>query len=238
MWSKRCSSSNVVSSTPPSTTATGHHARRVNVGQGERLASVAAGAALALYGLGRRSLGGLVLAAVGAALGWRGITGHCALYEALDVDRSAPGPVQGNLGTKIDRHVTVNVPRARVFRIWRNFTNLPRIMSHLERVEALTPIRSRWVLKAPVGTTVEWEAEIINEQVVELYDHRFLNHEVPPFDKVVPTPENIARDIWERLEPHVNARNRRLHLVRLYETPDLYVDYAGGAGKDAHDPAH
>ena len=80
--------------------------------------------------------------------------------------------------------------------------------------------------------------EIINERVVELYDHRFLNHEVPPFDKVVPTPENIARDIWERLEPHVNGKNRRLHLVRLYETPDLYVDYAGGAGKDADDPAH
>lgn len=80
--------------------------------------------------------------------------------------------------------------------------------------------------------------EIINEQVVELYDHRFLNHEVPPFDKIVPTPENIARDIWERLEPYVNGKSRRLHLVRLYETPDLYVDYTGGAGKDANDPPH
>lgn len=80
--------------------------------------------------------------------------------------------------------------------------------------------------------------EIINEQVVATYDHRFLNHEVPPFDKIVPTAENIARDIWERLAPHVNGESRRLHLVRLYETPDLYVDYAGEAGKDAHDPAH
>jgi len=30
---------------------------------------------------------------------------------------------------------------------------------------------------------------------VEPFDHRFLNHEVPPFDRVIPTPENIARDI-------------------------------------------
>jgi 6-pyruvoyltetrahydropterin/6-carboxytetrahydropterin synthase len=80
--------------------------------------------------------------------------------------------------------------------------------------------------------------EIINKQVIEAYDHRFLNHEVPPFDKIVPTAENIARDIWKRLEPHVNGDNRRLHLVRLYETTDLYVEYAGEAAKDTHDPAH
>jgi 6-pyruvoyltetrahydropterin/6-carboxytetrahydropterin synthase len=80
--------------------------------------------------------------------------------------------------------------------------------------------------------------EIINEQVVETYDHRFLNHEVPPFDKIVPTAENIARDIWERLAPHVNDESRRLHLVRLYETSDLYVDYAGEAGEAPRDPAH
>jgi len=80
--------------------------------------------------------------------------------------------------------------------------------------------------------------EIINEQVIEPYDHRFLNHEVPPFDRIVPTPENIARDIWQRIAPHVNAENRRLHLVRLYETPDLYVDHAGDSAEDVHDPAH
>ena len=47
--------------------------------------------------------------------------------------------------------------------------------------------------------------EILNREVVEPYDHRFLNYEVPPFDRVIPTTENIARDIWRRLEPHLNA---------------------------------
>ncbi len=69
--------------------------------------------------------------------------------------------------------------------------------------------------------------EILNREVVAPYDHRFLNYEVPPFDRVVPTTENIARDIWLRLEPHLSGGNGRLHSVRVYETPDLFVDYYG-----------
>jgi len=69
--------------------------------------------------------------------------------------------------------------------------------------------------------------DVLNREVVEPFDHRFLNHEVPPFDRVIPTPENIARDIWRRIEPHFAHPRPRLHSVRLYETPDLYVDYFG-----------
>jgi len=69
--------------------------------------------------------------------------------------------------------------------------------------------------------------QIITAQVVEPYDHRFLNYEVPPFDRVIPTTENIARDIWRRLEPHLSNGRAKLHAVRVYETPDLFVDYCG-----------
>ena len=69
--------------------------------------------------------------------------------------------------------------------------------------------------------------EILTRYVVEPYDHRFLNYEVPPFDHVVPTTENIAQDIWRRLNPHLNRGRGKLHAVRVYETPDLYVDYFG-----------
>jgi 6-pyruvoyltetrahydropterin/6-carboxytetrahydropterin synthase len=69
--------------------------------------------------------------------------------------------------------------------------------------------------------------EVLNREVVGPYDHRFLNYEVPPFDRVIPTTENIARDIWRRLEPHLNRDGRKLHSVRVYETTDLYVDYFG-----------
>lgn len=69
--------------------------------------------------------------------------------------------------------------------------------------------------------------EIINQEIVEPYDHRFLNYEVPPFATVVPTAENIVRDIWRRLEGHFPGAEVRLHSVRLYETGDLFVDYFG-----------
>lgn len=71
--------------------------------------------------------------------------------------------------------------------------------------------------------------EILNREVLQPFDHRFLNHEVAPFDRVVPTPENIAVEIWKRLAPQFPAPGPRLHGVRLYETEDLFVDYFGGA---------
>lgn len=67
--------------------------------------------------------------------------------------------------------------------------------------------------------------KVMEHEVIEPFDHRFLNHEVPPFDRVVPTPENIAREIWRRLAPHLNRDGRRLQNVRLYETPELYVEH-------------
>jgi 6-pyruvoyltetrahydropterin/6-carboxytetrahydropterin synthase len=69
--------------------------------------------------------------------------------------------------------------------------------------------------------------EIINGEIVEKMDHRHLNHEVPPFDHVVPTAENLAREIWKRLEPRLRFDNASLHAIRLYETEDLYVDLHG-----------
>jgi 6-pyruvoyltetrahydropterin/6-carboxytetrahydropterin synthase len=74
--------------------------------------------------------------------------------------------------------------------------------------------------------------EILTREIVEPYDHRFLNYEVPPFDREVPTTENIARDIWRRLVVEKPV-NKKLHAVRVYETPDLYVDYFGEAACSA-----
>ena len=69
--------------------------------------------------------------------------------------------------------------------------------------------------------------ELLNREIVEPYDHRFLNYEAAPFDRIVPTAENLAREIWRRLEPHLRNGRGRLYAVRLYETPDLFVDYFG-----------
>lgn len=69
--------------------------------------------------------------------------------------------------------------------------------------------------------------EILHQEIVEPMDHRFLNYEVPPFDRVVPTAENVAREIWRRLEPRVNGPHRRLRAVRVYETDDYFVECEG-----------
>jgi uncharacterized membrane protein len=135
---------------------------RQNVGTTERWASGVGGTALALWGLRRLSLPGLLIAAVGGALAWRGLSGWCNLYSALGIDR-ADGTV-GNLGVKVDCDVTVAATPERLYRFWRNFENLPRIMSHVERVEVLSDTRSRWHAKVPGGIPVSWEAEIINDQ--------------------------------------------------------------------------
>ena len=69
--------------------------------------------------------------------------------------------------------------------------------------------------------------QILEEEIVTPMDHRFLNHEVPPFDNVVPTSENVASEIWRRLEPGYRPIARELARVRLLETADLYVDVSG-----------
>jgi 6-pyruvoyltetrahydropterin/6-carboxytetrahydropterin synthase len=69
--------------------------------------------------------------------------------------------------------------------------------------------------------------EILNREVVEPMDHRHLNFEVKPFDRIVPTTENLAVEIWGRLAPQFATESARLKNVRLYETDDLYVDYSG-----------
>jgi len=69
--------------------------------------------------------------------------------------------------------------------------------------------------------------EILNREVVEPMDHRFLNREVAPFDQVVPTTENLVLEIWKRIEGQIRGEGVRLHNVRLYETADLFVDYGG-----------
>jgi len=69
--------------------------------------------------------------------------------------------------------------------------------------------------------------DILNREVVEAMDHRHLNKEVPEFAAKIPTTENIAIAIWQRLEEKLNVA--RLHRVRLYELPDLFVDFYGEA---------
>ena len=67
--------------------------------------------------------------------------------------------------------------------------------------------------------------DVMEREVVGVYDHRHLNLEVPEFKKTAPTTENIAAAIWRRLEGKIEGP--RLHKVRVYEMADLFAEYVG-----------
>lgn len=142
--------------------------QKQNVGDTERLISGIAGGALAAFGLARRSIGGAFLAAGGAALLLRGLTGHCNIYRAFGINRAKKTTnsivsVPHGEGIKIEKSITINRSPEELYTFWRNLKNLPDFMKHLESVTMLDDKRSHWVAKAPAGTTVEWDAVIHNE---------------------------------------------------------------------------
>ncbi|HEX8300418.1 MAG TPA: SRPBCC family protein [Sphingomonas sp.] len=73
---------------------------------------------------------------------------------------SLPG-AQGDSVTS--RAVTINRPANELYAYWRDFGNLVSFMDNVERIEVLDGTRSHWVVKAPAGKTVEWDARITEE---------------------------------------------------------------------------
>jgi uncharacterized membrane protein len=145
-----------------------------NVGDVERWISGLAGAALVARGLNQRSLGSLALAAVGGSLLYRGATGHCHLYDRLGLN-TAGGRASAakwspavHSGILVTRAVTIDRPIEDVFSFWRNLENLPRFMRHLESVKQTDATHSHWVARGPMGSAIEWDAEIFNEKPNEL----------------------------------------------------------------------
>jgi uncharacterized membrane protein len=139
-----------------------------NISDLEKWLSIGAGMGLALYGLSRRKRAGWMLTALGGMLIRRGATGHCHTYEAFGINTAGTGDdtrraLGGAAGTMVEESVTINRSIEELYRFWRNLENLPQFMHHLESVERVTDTLSRWRAKGPGGTTVEWNAEIINE---------------------------------------------------------------------------
>jgi 6-pyruvoyltetrahydropterin/6-carboxytetrahydropterin synthase len=77
------------------------------------------------------------------------------------------------------------------------------------------------------GFVVDLKAlkDVMEREVIQVYDHRHLNLEVPEFRSAIPTTENIAIAIWKRLQGKIVGA--RLQRVRVYEMPDLFADYCG-----------
>jgi uncharacterized membrane protein len=144
-----------------------------NISNVERALSVAAGGAIIGYALTRSRRDNPSLTALTTATGLiaRGVTGYCPVSAMTGRNTHRAGTraaLGGGRGIHVHETLTINRPAAELFRFWRNLSNLPRFMDHLEDVEILSPIRSLWTAKAPAGMTVKWEADIINEIEGEL----------------------------------------------------------------------
>lgn len=77
---------------------------------------------------------------------------------------------------------------------------------------------------------LKWLKEVMEREVVDVFDHRHLNLEVPEFATAIPTTENIALAAWRRLAPALNQEGgAQLKRIRVYETPEIFAEYRGEA---------
>lgn len=138
--------------------------RTASLTDAENLLALGAGALLLIVGASRRSATGACLAASSAPLLYRGITGRwpdvLSDHVQSDDTRDALG---GDRGVHVRESVRLETPVADVYRFWRRLENLPRFMTHLNRVTEMPDGTSQWVAAGPAGLAVEWTAEIINE---------------------------------------------------------------------------
>lgn len=134
-----------------------------NISDVERVISGAAGLALAAFGVSRRTPMGIVAALAGAGLAARGATGHCPMTAASGAKEEDRNEMPWNRSIDVKQSVTITRPREEVYAFWRNFSNLPRFMRHLEEVRVNSETHSTWTAKAPAGRQVCWDAMITEE---------------------------------------------------------------------------
>lgn len=141
----------------------------INVSQTERWLSAFTGASLSLFSLFRRDRLSIGLGAVGVALLQRGLTGHSYLYQLFDITTVENSPstkaqLTGQRGIRVQRRITINRSPQDLYNFWRDVTNAPRYMPFIETVTKTGERTSHWTAASPTGQTIEWNAEIVQEQ--------------------------------------------------------------------------
>ena len=145
---------------------------------GTRLLSLAGGIAALSIGVKRGKFSGPMFAAIGAELLTFGLSGHY-LHEFLGLKRAERGKsarrIVHQLGVQIRQAITINRPVEDVYDYFRNFESLPTFMDHLQSVKVFDEKRSHWTAKGPLGSSIEWDAEIITDKPNRLISWRSVN---------------------------------------------------------------
>ena len=87
----------------------------------------------------------------------------CALQQSRD-----RGPA------RVEKVIAIDRAPDELYSFWRQFDNLPQFMRHLESVRAIGDRRSHWVARGPAGSSVQWDAEIVDDRPGELISWRSL----------------------------------------------------------------
>ena len=144
-----------------------------------RLCSLLGGVAAVSLAAKRGPFLGTLLYALGAELLTFGATTH-HLHELaglkLPASETPERRIPHQVGIQIRRSVTIERPVDEVYDYFRNFESLPAFMEHLESVKVFDEKRSHWTAKGPMGTSVEWDAEIISDEPNELISWRSVNN--------------------------------------------------------------
>lgn len=230
-----------------------------NISTSERWLTGVGGGLLTTYGITRRDWVGTTLSILGGIAVVRSLTGHCYGYQALGINAARQKnkgrtSVAHNQGIKVERAVTINKAPAVLYDFWRNFENLPRFMKHLKSVTVTDNTHSHWVAKAPAGTSVAWNAEIINERENELIAWRSLeNADIDNAGSVhfTPAPGNrgtivkvilsydppagrlgsiLAKLFGE--EPEQQVREDLRHLKQIMEAGEIPTTEGQSSGRD------
>jgi uncharacterized membrane protein len=206
-----------------------------NVGGPERAVSAFAGGALLAYGVRQGGVAGTLAAILGGCLIFRGATGHCHVYEAMGVDTSRA--LRGTPKSPFNRrpfsgrvHVTksmlVNRSPADVYQFWRNFENFPQFMRHLESVTKRDDKVSHWRAKAPLGMSVEWDAEMTSDVENERIGWKSLERSDIPNSGVVEFRPTADRGTHVRVTIIYEAPGGKVgeSLAKLFgEEPNLQI---------------
>ncbi|HEX2219131.1 MAG TPA: SRPBCC family protein [Gemmatimonadales bacterium] len=131
-------------------------------------------------------------------------------------------------GIRVRKAITINRSPEEIYRFWRNFENLPVFMSHLESVRQLDDRRSYWKARAPLGATVEWTAELVEDRPNELIAWRSVEDaDVTNSGRVrfTPAPRGRGTEVQVELSYEPPAGVIGATIAKLFgEEPSQQVD--------------
>ncbi|MEH2140416.1 SRPBCC family protein [Nostoc sp.] len=120
-----------------------------------------------------------------------------------------------NQRIKVEKTVTINKPAEELYRFWHNFENLPSFTKHIKDVKVYNDkressghaTRTHWIISAPLGTSVEWDADIIEDRENELISWTSVEG------------ADIANSGSVHFKPALNDRGTEVKVVTEYDPP-------------------